>query len=197
MAKKSNEKYDAILDAAAKIIGEVGYHKAQISKIAREAKVAEGTIYLYFANKQDLLLSLFQKRFGQFINTLKNEINPEDHPLEKLKKLVKLHLENSEKDRSFAQVTQIELRQADRELRQKLSELLRDYFGIIEMVIDEGKSKGVFRNDISTKMIRRLIFGTLDEMVTSWVLSTRQYGLAIHAEETVELFSSGILKKKG
>jgi len=195
MAKKSSEKYEAILDAAAKIIGDVGYHKAQISKIAREAKVAEGTIYLYFANKQDLLLSLFQKRFGQFINTLKNELKPEQHPLEKIKKLVKLHLENSEKDRNFAQVTQIELRQADRELRHKLSELLRDYFAIIEMVVDEGKAQGVFRSDISTKMMRRMIFGTLDEMVTSWVLSTRQYSLAKYTKEAVELFCSGILVK--
>ncbi|GAV23597.1 TetR/AcrR family transcriptional regulator [Carboxydothermus pertinax] len=195
MAKKSGDKYEAILDAAAKIIGEVGYHKAQISKIAREANVAEGTIYLYFENKQDLLLSLFQKRFGEFIVNLKNELNTAKTPLEKLRKLVTRHLENSEKDRNFAQVTQIELRQADRALRQKLSELLRDYFTIIENIIDEGKEQGIFRSDISTKVIRRMIFGTLDEMVSSWLLSSRQYSLSKQAKDAVELFCHGFLVK--
>ncbi|GAV24340.1 TetR family transcriptional regulator [Carboxydothermus islandicus] len=194
MAKKSIDKYEAILDAAAKIIGEVGYHKAQISKIAREANVAEGTIYLYFKNKQDLLLSLFQKRYGEFISNLKFEVANAKTPMDKLKKLITMHLENSERDRNFAQVTQIELRQADRDLRQKLSELLKDYFDIIESIIEEGKEQGIFRKDISTKVMRRMIFGTLDETVSSWLLSSRRYSLSRLSNDIFELFCYGLVK---
>lgn len=64
--KKEKPKYNQILDAAVEVIAENGFHRSQVSKIAKKAGVADGTIYLYFKNKEDLLVSLFQNKMGNF-----------------------------------------------------------------------------------------------------------------------------------
>ncbi len=55
-------KYMQIIDAAVEVIAENGYHQSQVSKIAKQAGVADGTIYLYFKNKEDILISLFKEK---------------------------------------------------------------------------------------------------------------------------------------
>src|SRR5699024_2023344 len=65
--KKNKPKYKMIIDAAVKVIAENGYHSSQVSKIAKEAGVADGTIYLYLKNKEDILVSVFEEKIGQFI----------------------------------------------------------------------------------------------------------------------------------
>ena len=68
---KINPKYKQIIDAAVIVIAENGYHQAQVSKIAKQAGVADGTIYLYFKNKEDILISVFQEKMGVFVENLK------------------------------------------------------------------------------------------------------------------------------
>ena len=59
MGKPREEKYQSILDAATEAFAEFGYFSCQVAKIARLAGVADGTIYLYFKNKEDILINLF------------------------------------------------------------------------------------------------------------------------------------------
>ena len=66
IVKRDKPKYKQIVDAAVIVIAENGYHQAQVSKIAKEAGVADGTIYLYFKNKEDILISVFQRKNGDF-----------------------------------------------------------------------------------------------------------------------------------
>lgn len=63
-----------IIDAAVEVIAENGYHQSQVSKIAKQAGVADGTIYLYFKNKEDILISLFKEKMGQFIERMEEDI---------------------------------------------------------------------------------------------------------------------------
>ena len=58
--KRDRPKYKQIIDSAVIVIAENGYHQAQVSKIAKEAGVSDGTIYLYFKNKEDILNDLLQ-----------------------------------------------------------------------------------------------------------------------------------------
>src|SRR4051794_14081424 len=68
--KKNKPKYMQIIDAAVVVIAEHGYHQAQVSKIAKQAGVADGTIYLYFKNKEDILISLFEEKMGTYIEKI-------------------------------------------------------------------------------------------------------------------------------
>ena len=72
--RRNKPKYKQIIDAAVVVIAENGYHNAQVSKIAKQAGVADGTIYLYFKNKEDVLISLFQEKMGQFVEKIYEEL---------------------------------------------------------------------------------------------------------------------------
>jgi TetR/AcrR family fatty acid metabolism transcriptional regulator len=210
MAKRTGEKYSAIIEAAVKVIAENGYHNSQVSKIAREAGVADGTIYLYFQNKEDVLISLFRVKMGDFTANALQELKQIENPYEKLAKLISMHFIMLEADRNLALVLQIQLRQSDAFIRKGIATPLKDYFTIIEEVIENGISTGVFRKDINKKLIRQIVFGAMDEVVTSWVMSQRNYKLtdqiepvynllarAISTDSTCQAFPAKLLNKAG
>jgi len=194
MAKRTGEKYNAIIDAAVKVIAENGYHNSQVSKIAKEAGVADGTIYLYFENKEDVLISLFRVKMGDFTASARQELKQLENPYEKLAKLISMHYMMLESDRNLALVLQIQLRQSDAFIRKGIATPLKDYFKIIEEVIEKGISNGVFRNDINKKLARQIVFGAMDEVATSWVMSQRNYKLTDQIEPLYNLLARAISK---
>lgn len=192
MAKRTGAKYDAIIDAAVRVIAENGYHSAQVSKIAREANVADGTIYLYFENKDDVLISLFREKMGLFVSETEKALDKIDSPIEQLLELIRLHFKNLEQDYKLAVVTQIELRQSNPELRKRINAVLKNYLDVIDRVIDGGIKQGVFRADVDVRNVRKMIFGTIDETVSSWIMDDRKYSLVDQAEAIHRLFLHGI-----
>jgi TetR/AcrR family fatty acid metabolism transcriptional regulator len=194
MAKKTGEKYEAIIAAAVKVIAKFGYHQAQVSKIAKEAKVADGTIYLYFENKEDILISLFEEKMGQFIEIAKNRINQVQSVEDKLRSLIYMHFYQLSLDHELAIVTQLELRQSNPELRRQINDVLKKYLSLIDNVIQVGLEQGVLKDDIDPILARNMIFGTLDESVTSWLLKERKYELVSLVEPVLKLFLGGIKK---
>lgn len=177
MGKKRGPKYDKIIDAAVKVIAENGYHNSQVSKIAKEAGVADGTIYLYFKNKEDILISLFEEKMGYFVEFIEEKIKHADSHEEKLYILINMHLAQLEKDHDLALVTQLELRQSNISIRLKVNEVLKNYLGLIDSIIEQGKKEGMFDTEIDTRMMRQVIFGAIDEVVTNWVMKEHRYEL--------------------
>jgi TetR/AcrR family transcriptional regulator, fatty acid metabolism regulator protein len=189
--RREKPKFKQIIDAAVVVIAEHGYHQAQVSKIAKQAGVADGTIYLYFKNKEDILISLFQEKMGSFIEKIEQEIEGISSPLEKLYVLVRTHFSALADDPHMAVVTQLELRQSNKELRQRINEVLKGYLRLIDSIIIEGMEKGEFRNDLDVRLTRQMIFGTIDETVTTWVMNEQKYDLAALAEPVYELLAKG------
>lgn len=177
MAKRTGEKYQAIIDAAVIVIAKNGYHNAQVAKIAKEAGVADGTIYLYFENKEDVLISLFRNKMGFFTGTVQRELKNTDSPFEMLARLIQAHFTRLQEDRNLASVLQIELRQSEPSIRQGISQIIREYYNLIEHVVRFGIEKGSFNPDMNPRIARKIVFGSMDEVATCWVLSTRQYNL--------------------
>ncbi|NEN86233.1 TetR/AcrR family transcriptional regulator [Paenibacillus elgii] len=192
MASKKMDKYNLILDAALKVIAENGYHNAQVSRIAKEAGVADGTIYLYFKNKEDILISLFQKKLGDLVGQFHSSINETDSADEALRKICEIHYTMLEQNVDLAFVTQIELRQSSLELRKEIGLVVKTYIELIEKVLHQGIEEGIFRANLDVKLTRLLVFGSMDEVVTSWLIAGRKYSLAAQVEKTVEFFIQGL-----
>lgn len=192
MAKRAGEKYDAIIQAAIHVFANHGYHNAQVSRIAREASVADGTIYLYFDNKADVLISLFQETMGKFVDQLRERLREIKGAEEKLRLIIRSHFERLAHDKDLAIVTQIELRQSDPAIRNGLGPILKAYLDLIDMVIEEGKREGTFRNTVITHVARKVIFGTLDETVTSWVMARTERDLLNLVEPVQDLIIHGL-----
>ncbi|WP_163101289.1 TetR/AcrR family transcriptional regulator [Peribacillus alkalitolerans] len=189
--KKNRPKYKQIIDAAVVVIAEHGYHQAQVSKIAKQAGVADGTIYLYFKNKEDILISLFQDKMGYFVEKIEEEIKNVPSTSEKLYVLVEKHFSMLSEDPHLAIVTQLEIRQSNKELRLKINEVLKGYLKLVEQILIDGVEKNELRADLNYRLGRQMIFGTIDESVTTWVMNDQKYNLVNLAPEVHKLIVHG------
>ncbi|WP_217587081.1 TetR/AcrR family transcriptional regulator [Lentibacillus saliphilus] len=194
--RKQKPKYKQIIDAAVRVIAENGYHKSQVSKIASEAGVADGTIYLYFKNKEDILVSVFKEKMGQFIEQIVQSTNKKHNAKEKLYTLIEMHFQQLANDHHLAIVTQLELRQSKKSLRLDINHVLKPYLTVIDRIVDEGIEEQLFRPDLNRPLVRQMIFGTLDEVVTNWVMKDQKYDLMNQVSSVHELIVNGISFKK-
>ncbi len=192
MTSRKQEKFEMILDAAEKVIAENGFHGSQVSKIAKEAGVADGTIYLYFKKKEDILISLFEDRLGKLVALFNDHIQESNTAAEALHKVCEIHFTELEQNVALAYVTQIELRQSSLELRKAIGLSVKPYIQLIEHILKRGIEEKSFRADLDTKLTRQLIFGAMDEVVTSWLISGRKYSLSSQVEGTVDFFLRGL-----
>ncbi|PYZ93694.1 TetR family transcriptional regulator [Salipaludibacillus keqinensis] len=197
MGKKKGQKYEQIIDAAVKVIAENGYHHSQVSKIAKEAGVADGTIYLYFKNKEDILISLFEEKMGFFVDQIKEKISVEPSVERKLFILIEMHFKQLEMDHDLAIVTQLELRQSNISIRHKVNEVLKDYLNLVDSILIEGSDSGVFEEELDHRIARQLIFGAIDEVVTNWVMKDHRYDLVPLAETIHRLLLRGLSRSNG
>src|SRR5690625_131997 len=156
---KDRPKYRQIIEGAIEVIAENGFHSSQVSKIAKKANVADGTIYLYFKNKEDILISLFKEKMGSFIDQILQAINLETTASEKLLTLIRLHYEQLSENPYLAIVTQLELRQSKQELRYEINKVFKTYLDVIDQIIYGGQESGEIRTDINPQLIRQMIFG--------------------------------------
>lgn len=191
---KDRPKYRQIIDAAVVVIAENGYHASQVSKIAKQANVADGTIYLYFKNKEDILISVFKEKMGHFIEKIDQAISEQETVSDKLLTLIKMHYKQLSESPHLAIVTQLELRQSKPELRKEINNVLKSYLNVIDEIVQQGIEENEIRKDINPQLIRHMIFGTLDETVTTWLMKSQRYSLLDQVEEIHTLLTKGIFK---
>lgn len=190
---RTKPKYNQIIDAAIVVIAKNGFHASQVSKIAKQAGVADGTIYLYFKNKEDILVSLFKEKMGQFIEKTVQKIQEKNSAEEKLLALIYMHFHQLAENKDLAVVTQLELRQSKIELRLKINEVLKPYYEVIDGIIAEGVDQRLFKKDLNLPLVRQMIFGTIDEIVTNWVMKEHKYNLVKQANEVHSLLMKGLI----
>ena len=186
------DKHALILRAATKVFAERGFFNAQVADVARAAGVAAGTVYLYFHGKDDLLVSIFERTMSDAIAAGRAALAEVDDPIERLRRVARLHLERMGRDRDLAVVFQVELRQSTKFMERFSATGLREYLGIIRDVIADGQARGLVRTDVSPTTAAKVFFGSLDEMATNWILSRRRYPLAADADVVVDLFLNGV-----
>ncbi len=192
LLKRDKPKYKQIIDAAVIVIAENGYHQAQVSKIAKQASVADGTIYLYFKNKEDILISVFTEKMGVFVENLKQIIKDESTACEKLLKMIDNHFRVLATDHHLAIVTQLELRQSNKDIRLKINDVLKEYLVLLDHILIEGLENGEFNKDLDIRLARHMVFGTIDETITTWVMNDQKYDLMKLAPKVQKLLLSGM-----
>lgn len=188
----SGRKKEAILDAAVVEIARHGYHGTTVAMIARRVGVADGTIYLYFENKEQVLVSLFDRAMDRFVGQGARELALLPGPQARLERIVELHLELVGSDRDLAIITQVELRHSLHFLDQLSRAKVGAYLQAIAAVIAEGQAAGVWRRDLDAPFLAKAVFGVLDEMATDWVLSRRNTRLAARADAVNRLLAGAL-----
>jgi TetR/AcrR family transcriptional regulator, fatty acid metabolism regulator protein len=189
---RGREKHGLILRAAIRVFSRKGFFNAKVADVAREAGVADGTVYLYFKNKDHLLVSIFDETMADAIAEGRKVVEHIDDPRRKLERIAGLHLERMGRDRDLAVVFQVELRSSTKFMEQFSETGVTEYLDIIRSVIHEGQKQGIFREALDATIVSKIFFGALDEMVTNWVLSRKRYDLRSTAEPVLDLFFNGV-----
>ena len=188
-----SDKHNKILQAAIKVFAQKGFFSARISDIANEAKVADGTIYLYFNNKYDILISIFEEEIGKIILEVRNLMEKEDDPRRMLEIFAMQHMLMVKERKDLAEVLQMELRQSNKFMRDYRNNRFIEYVDIISRIIRKGQEMKIFRPDIMPGVAKRAMFGALDETARLWVLSPdNQYTVEEAANQISSIFLAGM-----
>ncbi len=171
---KDENKHKTILQAAVKVFSEKGFYNSRVSEIAKEANVADGTIYLYFKNKDDLLISLFEEEFGKIVEDMRAELEKEKDALQKIRRFAITHLSIVSRQQHLAEVLGVEVRQSTKFMKEYVNKPFIEYLNLIRSVVVEGQENGLIRKDLTPGVMKRALFGALDEMARYWVLSTKK-----------------------
>lgn len=189
---KGNGKYHRILEAAVKVFAEQGFHQSTISQIAREAGVADGTIYLYFKNKDDILVQFFNYKTKLVFDRFREEVDKADNCFDKLRNLIRRHLEEFQNDRNMAVLYQAETHQNSRLVEEQIKDMSKLYLDIVSEIVEQGQEEGGIRKDVYVGLVKRFILGGVDEVINTWLHSGGKYDLVSMADPLVDLFIRGI-----
>lgn len=189
---RSTNKRERILRSAVEVFARTGYFNAKVSEIAREAGVADGTIYLYFQGKEDLLLTIFRENARGYLSALRDELANLDRAADRIRLAIRFQLEKLGSDRAMAVVFQVELRQSLKFMSRLSHEEVADYLNLLRSIVEQGQKESIFRTEIHPQLAAKAIFGILDEMVTSWILSEKEYRLEDQADQIADFVLHGL-----
>ena len=192
-AMKSVDKHNKIIVSATKVFAKKGFFNARISDIAKEAKVADGTIYLYFNNKFDILISVLEEEIGKIIEQIEKALEKETDPERMLTIFIEKHLSAMKQNKHLAEVIHIELRQSDRLVKEYRNTSFKQYIDVISKIIKKGQELGIYRTDILPDIAKRAFFGALDEVSRIWTTPGNvQYSVEQTSEQIIALFLAGM-----
>ena len=192
-ARRGGDKRERILRGAVKVFAKKGFYASRVAEIARAAGVADGTIYLYFKNKDDVLTSLFEDRIARLLTLLREEVERTAGAQQRVRRIVEFQLGLLEGERDLAEVITVNLRQSTRLLKQYATKRFLEYLDLMAHVVAEGQRAGEIRDDVSPRIMARAIFGAMDGIAMTWALGSAEAGgLKRAASQLADVLISGL-----
>jgi len=189
---KKDLKRQQIIQAAAEVFGNSNFQNAVISEIAQKANVAEGTLYQYFKNKEDLFFSIPAQKTEEFCEEFNLHLQGIHDVFSKVRKLIWYYLYFFKTNPAYARSLMLEMRVSKGFIRSETYGRIKAFTDQILEIIKEGQEEGRFRNDVGVYAIRELILGVLEYRVTRWLLKEEKYDLIEHYDEICDLIFNGI-----
>ena len=174
--RRAGDKRDRILKAAVKVFARAGFHATRVSEVAKAAGVADGTIYLYFKSKEELLVSLFEDRVEKLLAFMREELPKQPNAPARLRAVIDMQLGLLEGERELAEVITVILRQSTRLMKEFAAPRFTAYLDAIARIVSEGQASGDFRKDVSPHVAARAVFGALDGVTMTWALGKADPG---------------------
>jgi AcrR family transcriptional regulator len=184
-------KRNLILKVAEKIISEKGYSKTTVEEITKKVKIAKGTFYLYFKNKEELFNSIIKEGLDNLVIEIKKEIENIKDPFEKIKKGIEMYLSYHEKNYSLFKIL---IQEKPFLKRENFVNFWEDFFkkwDFIKNGFEEEIKKGNIKNLNPDDIIYSLL-GILHGNIHRWILNKRKYSLVEKKDVIYEIFVNGI-----
>ncbi len=191
MSKRDHKK-QLIIEAAIEVFSKNNFQNSTISQIAQKANVAEGTIYQYFKNKEDLFFSIPVEKTKDFCRDLELHLQGITGAFNKIRKFVWYYLYFFKTNPDYGRTLMLEMRVNKSFAKTKAFDSFKNLTGRILEIIKEGQEEGVIRKDVNIYILRQLILGILEHIVTRWLLKGETYDLLEHYQEVSDVILHGI-----
>ena len=191
MQKNKSEKYHNILNSAGAVFAEHGFYKATISQIAARAGVADGTLYLYFKNKDDILYQFISFKTDVVFKKMNAAVVKGTDAESKLRNLIRCHLEEFQSDKNMAIIFQSEVRYL-RDIESQIKDISKMYLDLLSDIIEQGQIEGTMRQDLFVGLVKRFILGAVEGVISTWVNAHGRYDLVTMADPLVDLYMTGV-----
>ncbi|PKN62019.1 MAG: TetR/AcrR family transcriptional regulator [Deltaproteobacteria bacterium HGW-Deltaproteobacteria-15] len=191
MSKKIIRR-ESIIQAAIEVFSKKDFKSASISEIAEKAGVADGTIYQYFRNKEDLFFSIPIEKTNEFRSQLELHLEGISGALNKIRKFVWYFLYFFKTNPGYGRILMLEMRVSRSFVKTETYGFLKQSVGQVLDVIIEGQKEGVIRRDTDIYILRHLVLGTLEHMVSRWLLKGGKYDLLERHQEVSRIIIDGL-----
>lgn len=189
--REAKKRY--ILAAASRVFARKGFFNTRISDIARECSMADGTLYIYFKSKDDILISIFEEKMEYFLQRFREKLSSSpDSAQDQLKDFVTEYFALAKEFPDFAEVITVELRQSSKFIKEYSNEKFFEFLKIIQSIIERGIRKGEIDKGINPQIAARSIFGIMDEMILMWSLAKNKYNIENICQQVWKILSKGI-----
>ncbi len=191
LQKNKSAKYNKILNSAGAIFAEYGFYKATISQIAANAGVADGTLYLYFKNKDDILYQFISFKTDAVFKKMHAAVEKGKNAEDKLRYLIRCHLEEFQNDKNMAIIFRSEVRYL-RDIEPQIKDISKMYLDLLSDIIEQGQIEGSMRQDLFVGLVKRFILGAVEGVIGTWVSAAGRYDLISMADPLVDLYMTGV-----
>jgi TetR/AcrR family fatty acid metabolism transcriptional regulator len=191
MSKKIIRR-ESIIQAAIEVFSTKDFKTASISEIAQKAGVANGTIYQYFRNKEDLFFAIPVEKTNEFRNQLELHLEGISGAFNKIRKFVWYFLYFFKTNPGYGRILMLEMRVSKSFVKTETYGFLKQSVSQVMKIIIEGQNEGVIRQDTDAYILRHLILGTLEHMVSRWLLKGEKYDLLEHHQEVSRILIDGL-----
>jgi len=197
MRKKEGNKEADILSAAINVFAEMGFYDAKISKIAEQAKVSIGSIYVYYENKDDILFKIFEKIWGGLYDNLSDLVSRKDLSMvEKYDAMIDMIFDTFTENSSTAIVIAHEQQRILMRSPERFTPNYEKFVGLGEKIVKEGINKGTFNPNISVNIFRHFLLGAFRDLINSWAINPKEFPLKTMRQNIKFLSKHGILNHK-
>lgn len=157
-----DERRNRILRAAEDVFSRKGLMGSSIAEIARQAGVPDSVIYQHFKGKEDLLFSVPAEGMREILEQLEMSLKGIRDVTSLLSRFVWLQIRRSETHPEFSRVLILECRSQKDFYQSEAYDLVRKYGGILLGILESGVKSGIFRDNVNMRLVRDVIFGTMD-----------------------------------
>lgn len=191
-AQRTQDRYDTILRAAQKVFALKGFEAASIAEIATTAGVSDGLVYRYFENKRDLLFHVLRIFYERIFVDLETEVARGTHFSERLHRLVTRHLKVFVADTDLCRLFISEVRVGGDYQGSAIQDLNRRYTSVLLKIVEEGVARGEVRPDVNPRLVRDVIFGSIEHLAWRHVSGRAKLGIPRVARELTDMIAGGI-----
>ena len=189
MAKNNSKEHtrERIINSAKTLFAEQGYQKTTIVDISKRAGLSEAALYDYFQGKEDLLLTIPDLWVSELVRDLEEQLFGVKGAVNKLRKYLWWYMRRIEQSPLDAKIVYLFLKTNANFLNTEVYANVRNFYSYLVEIFEEGRKSGEMKADLNPRAARDIFVGTMDHIISRWLLKDMSYSLFDDLENIFEL----------